>query len=264
MRFAVGLKIITMKRIATLCLLVVFSTAAFGWGATGHRAVGYVADKHLTKKARKALERILQGQPLAMTGPWMDDIKSDSLYNHTHDWHWVTIQKGETYDQSVKNPKGDIVQTIERLIAELKAKTLTAHQEAEHVKMLIHLIGDLHQPLHVGFGNDQGGNAVKVTWFGNNSNLHRVWDSDMIDGSKLSYTELAEALPKPDAVRIKTLQSTTVRFWADESRSHHDQVYAYGNGKLGYDYNYKNFNLVLQRISDAGIRLAGVLNQIYG
>lgn len=236
----------------------------FGWGATGHRAVGYVADQHLSKKARLALQKILNGQPLAMTGPWMDDIKSDSLYNHTHDWHWVTIQNGETYDQSEKNPKGDLVVTLERLVAELKSRKLSPKEEAEHVKMVIHLIGDMHQPLHVGFGTDQGGNAVKVTWFGSNSNLHRVWDSDMIDGSKLSYTELANALPKPDATRIKTLQRVTIRDMAYEAMTLRTQVYAYGNGKLGYDYNYKNFNTVLEQIQKAGIRLAGVLNQIYG
>ena len=253
-----------MKNLIILSLLIGSVLSAFGWGATGHRAVGYIADKYLNKKARLAIERILQGQPLAMTGTWMDDIKSDSLYDHTHDWHWVTIQNGETYDKSVKNPKGDIIQTLERLIAELKSKKLTPKQEAEHLKMLVHLIGDIHQPLHVGFGTDQGGNAVKVTWFGGNSNLHRMWDSDMIDGSKLSYTELAMALPKPGAVRIKALQSLTVRDWANESMTYRAQVYTYGDGKLGYDYNYRNFSTVLEQISKAGVRLAGVLNDIYG
>lgn len=256
--------ITAMKKTLLSLLLTGLTFTVFGWGATGHRAVGYIADQYLTKKARLAIEKILQGQPLAMTGPWMDDIKSDSLYDHTHDWHWVTIQNGETYDKSVKNPKGDLVATLERLIAELKSKKLTPKQEAEHLKMVVHLIGDIHQPLHVGFGTDQGGNAVKVSWFGSNSNLHRVWDSDMIDGSKLSYTELAMAWPKADAVRIKTLQSASVRDMANEAMTYRTQVYAYGDGKLGYDYNYKNFNTVLEQISKAGIRLAGVLNQIYG
>lgn len=250
----------------TLIFLILSCTlfTAFGWGATGHRAVGYIAEQHLSKKARLAIERILRGQSLAMSGTWMDDIKSDSLYDHTHDWHWVTIQNGETYEQSVKNAKGDLVMTLERLIAELKSKKLNPRQEAEHLKMIVHLIGDIHQPLHVGFGTDQGGNQVKVTWFGANSNLHRVWDSDMIDGSKLSYTELANAWPKADATRVKSLQQATVRDMANEAMTFRKQVYAYGDGKLGYDYNYQNFNTVLEQIQKAGIRLAGVLNQIYG
>lgn len=253
-----------MKKTSLFVLLIGFVFNAFGWGATGHRAVGYVAEQHLSKKARLAIEKILRGQSLAMAGTWMDDIKSDSLYDNTHDWHWVTIQTGETYEKSVKNPKGDLVMTLERLIAELKSKKLSSKQEAEHLKMIVHLIGDIHQPLHVGFGTDQGGNQVKLTWFGTNSNLHRVWDSDMIDGSKLSYTELANAWPKADATRVKTLQQASVRDMAKEAMTFRKQVYAYGDGKLGYDYNYQNFNTVLEQIQKAGIRLAGVLNQIYG
>lgn len=253
-----------MKKTSLFVLLIGFVFNAFGWGATGHRAVGYVAEQHLSKKARLAIEKILRGQSLAMAGTWMDDIKSDSLYDNTHDWHWVTIQTGETYEKSVKNPKGDLVMTLERLIAELKSKKLSSKQEAEHLKMIVHLIGDIHQPLHVGFGTDQGGNQVKLTWFGTNSNLHRVWDSDMIDGSKLSYTELANAWPKADATRVKTLQQASVRDMAKEAMTFRKQVYAYGDGKLGYDYNYQNFNTVLEQIQKAGISLAGVLNQIYG
>lgn len=253
-----------MKKTSLFVLLIGFVFNAFGWGATGHRAVGYVAEQHLSKKARLAIEKILRGQSLAMAGTWMDDIKSDSVYDNTHDWHWVTIQTGETYEKSVKNPKGDLVMTLERLIADLKSKKLSSKQEAEHLKMIIHLIGDIHQPLHVGFGTDQGGNQVKLTWFGTNSNLHRVWDTDMIDGSKLSYTELANAWPKADATRIKTLQQASVRDMANEAMTFRKQVYAYGDGKLGYDYNYQNFNTVLEQIQKAGIRLAGVLNQIYG
>lgn len=253
-----------MKKLIVLFLFVGAALTSFGWGATGHRAIGLIADQHLNKNARLAISKILGGQPLAMTGTWMDDIKSDSLFDHTHDWHWVTIQNGETYEQSVKNPKGDLIMTLERLIAELKSKKLTPKQEAEYLKMIVHLIGDMHQPLHVGFGTDQGGNQVKLTWFGSNSNLHRVWDSDMIDGSKLSFTELANALPKADATRVKTLQSLTIRQMAAEAMTYRTQIYAYGDGKLGYDYNYKNFNTVLDQIQKAGIRLAGVLNQIYG
>lgn len=261
MRFAV--RYTAMKKTLFSLLFTGLVFTAFGWGATGHRAVAYIADKHLNKKARLTIEKILQGQPIAMTGSWMDEIKSDSLYDYAESWHWVTIEDNETYEQSKKNPKGDLVEALERIITALKSKKLSAKDEAEHLKMLIHLLADIHQPLHVG-RNDQGGNSIKVTWFGSNSNLHRVWDSDMIDGSKLSYTELANALPKADATRVKALQASTIRDMAKEAMNYRPQIYAYGDGKLGYEYNYKNFNTVLEQISKAGIRLAGVLNQIYG
>lgn len=252
-----------MKKSILILTLSCISLVAFSWGATGHRVTGYIADKHLSKKARLAMQRILGQQSLAMASTWMDDIKSDSLYDMYEDWHWVTIEDNETYDQTKKNPKGDIIYALERIIAELKSKNLSPKEEAERLKMLIHLIGDIHQPLHVGRA-DRGGNDVKLTWFGGNSNLHRVWDSDMIDGTRLSYTELAESLYKPAADEVAKWQGTTVRDWAKESISYHKQVYDYGDGKLGYQYNYKYFSIVRDRLAQAGVRLAGVLNEIYG
>jgi hypothetical protein len=251
-------------RITILAISFTFlSLTGFSWGATGHRATGYVAEKYLSKKAKKELDRILKGQSLAMASTWMDDIRSDSTYDYASDWHWVTIQDGQTYGESEKNPKGDVITTIERIIAELKSKKLNAMQEEEHVKMLIHLVGDIHQPLHVGGGTDRGGNDVKVSWFRSDSNLHRVWDSEMIDDTHLSYTELGQSLIAPDAVQLAAWQKSSVRDWANESMSYRKQVYDIGNGKLGYAYSYKYFHIARQRINQAGVRIAAVLNEIY-
>jgi hypothetical protein len=238
--------------------------SAFGWGATGHRAIGLIADRYLSGTAKKNIEKILRGESVAMVGTWMDDIRSDSVYDYTHDWHWVTIETGKTYHESPKNPKGDIIMTIDRLIHELKSKKLSTKHQAEHLKMLIHLIGDIHQPLHVGCCDDQGGNRVKVKWFRDESNLHRVWDNDMIDQTKLSYTELADAAGKPSKEILLKWQKAGVRDWATESMQMRKQVYAIGDGNLGYKYSYQNLDSVKQRILEAGVRLAGVLNSIYG
>jgi hypothetical protein len=252
------------KCIALVILCVMFSVAAFGWGATGHRTTGWIANKYLNKKARKAIEKILQGQSLAMASTWMDEIRSDSTYDYMTDWHWVTIPFGQTYDQTIKNPKGDVIQTLERVIAELKSKKLSAQEQAQRIKILIHLIGDIHQPLHVGGRDDKGGNDVKVSWFRADSNLHRVWDSDMIDDTRLSYTELAESLDKPATSVLDAWQKASVRDWAKESQSYEKQVYDYGNGKLGYRYSYLYLPIVRHRLLQAGVRLAGILNEIYG
>jgi hypothetical protein len=253
-----------MKKLIIVQLILFVSVSSFGWGPTGHRATGLVAEKYLTKKARKELQRILGGQSLAMASTWMDEIRSDTAWNFTADWHWVTIQESQSYDNSEKNPNGDIIQSIEKIIGALKSKKLSAKEEVEQLKMLIHLIGDIHQPLHVGGGNDRGGNDVKVSWFRTDSNLHRVWDTDMIDDTRLSFTELAESLEKPDATRLTALQKTNVRDWATESMSYRKDVYNIGEGKLGYLYSYNNFHIVRLRLLQAGVRLAGVLNEIYG
>lgn len=255
----------TMKKVL-VCLLLIstLSLNSFGWGATGHRVTGHIANKYLNKKARKALEELLKGQSLAMASTWMDEIKSDSTFDYMSDWHWVTIPYGLTYEQAEKNKNGDIIQTLNRIIAELKSKKLSSAEQAQRIKILIHLIGDIHQPLHVGGKNDKGGNDVKVMWFRADSNLHRVWDSDIIDDTKLSYTELAESLDRPSETDLKKWQSAGVIDWAKESQGYAEQVYDTGNGRLGYRYSYLYYHIIRHRLLQAGVRLAGVLNDIYG
>ena len=134
-----------MKKSILTLVISCISLFAWSWGATGHRVTGYIADKHLAKKTRLAMQRILGQQSLAMASTWMDDVRSDSLYDMYEDWHWVTIEDNETYDQTKKNPKGDLIYALERIIAELKSKKLSPKEEAERLKMLIHLIGNLNQ-----------------------------------------------------------------------------------------------------------------------
>ena len=114
-----------MKKLIIIPLVLLIAVTASAWGPTGHRATGLVAEKYLNKKAAKELQRILGGQSLAMASTWMDEIRSDTTWNFTADWHWVTVQDGQSYDQSEKNPNGDIIQTIEKIIASLKSKKLT-------------------------------------------------------------------------------------------------------------------------------------------
>lgn len=253
-----------MKTLSILSLLIFLSLAGFGWGPTGHRTVGLIAEKHLSAKAKKNIAKLLGQQSLAEASTWMDEVRSDSLYNFMTDWHWVTIETGKTYDQSPKNPKGDVIATLERVIAELKKHSLDKKTETEYLKMLVHLVGDIHQPLHVGCCDDQGGNKVKVKWFRIDTNLHHVWDIDMIDETKLSFTELTGFLGEPDMASLFSWQKNSVREWADESMSFRKQVYDIADGNLGYKYSYKYFSIARQRMLQAGIRLSGILNQIYG
>ncbi|MGB3181988.1 MAG: S1/P1 nuclease [Cyclobacteriaceae bacterium] len=254
-----------MKKILSVLLLFA-SCNAFGWGTTGHRVVGYIAQQYVSEEAARRIEQVLGPESMAMGANWMDAIRSDSAYDHTHDWHWVTVPEGETYQSADKNPHGDVIEAIERITALLKASDLTPEKEREYLLMLVHLVGDLHQPLHVGNGLDKGGNDVKVEWFWEESNLHRVWDSGMIDSQQLSYTELGDHLLRyATPEMVVDCQSTGVREWAEESKALRSEVYDLpDNLKISYEYRYKKWDLVEQRLLQAGIRLADVLNDIYG
>jgi hypothetical protein len=248
--------------VLVLCLAVVLP--AWAWGPTGHRATGLIAEQYLNAKTKKRIAVILEQESLAMVSTWMDDIRSDSTYNYAIDWHYTTIPDGKRYSDVEANPDGKVVMMIEKFVKELKSGKLTAKQEREYLKMLVHLVGDIHQPLHVGKPGDRGGNDVKLKWFRNDSNLHRVWDSEMIDDTKLSFTELSQFLIRPDKLVAQQWQAASVRDWAQESMMYRPQVYDIGNGNLGYQYSFKYLSIAKLRILQSGIRLAGVLNDIYG
>ena len=252
-------------RIVAIALLLFINVEAFSWGQIGHRTVGHIAEKYLTRKARKKVRKIMDNQRLSYISTWMDEIKSDDDYDYAYDWHWVTIPEGQTYDVTEKNSNGDLIMTIERLIDELEKGGLSKKVEQEHIMMLVHLIGDIHQPLHVGTGEDKGGNDVRLEWFGDRSNLHRVWDSEMINSKQLSSIEFAHSIDHQPLDQIEKWQSSNVMDWALESIALRDQVYDIPEDKdLGYNYMYQNWETVEKRVLQAGVRLAAVLNKIYG
>lgn len=240
--------------------------AVFGWGATGHRIVGLIAERHLSKKVKKRLSFILEKETLAEVSNFMDFIKSDGTYRHMSPWHYATIPDGQSYSEAGTPEDGDVIKTIERLIQELKSGNFTDEDEAFALKCLVHLVGDIHQPLHVGNGEDKGGNDVKLEYFWSGSNLHSVWDSGMIDQQKYSYSEYVEWLDHPTQKQLSEWSSLNALDWANESKIFREQCYNTlpENKKLSYRYNFDNIELLNQRLLQAGIRLANVLNDIYG
>jgi len=252
-----------LKRLMSLVLLFTISTQLFAWGQTGHRAIALIATNHLDKKTKKELFKIMGHESLMQASTWMDEIRSDDQWDHTHPWHYVTIPDGETYQTAEKNDKGDAVEAIERMKAIVKDENSSREEKRNAIRMLVHLIGDIHQPLHVGNGTDKGGNEVKIKWFYDKSNLHRIWDSEMIDSKQLSFTELAMFVDHPDENPIPNLRSTDVDVWIQEAIALRPQVYDLTNEEyLSYEYMYKNWDTVSRQIEKAGIRLAEVLNEI--
>ncbi len=255
-----------MKKFSVLLILTALAFQSFGWGATGHRIVGLIAEYHLTKKAKRNIEKVLGSETLAEVSNYMDFIKSDATYRHMSPWHYATIPDGQTYEEAGTPEEGDVIVTIQRLMNELESKNFTDEDEAFALKCLVHLIGDIHQPLHVGNGNDRGGNDIKLEYFWENSNLHRVWDSGIIDGQQFSYTEYVNWINHPTDQQMNEWASSNVLEWAYESAELRNQCYETipENKKINYRYNFDNIDLVNQRLLQAGIRLAHVLNKIYG
>ena len=241
-----------------------FPSSSF-WGSTGHRVVGEIAETYLSVKAKKAITKLLDGHGLAFVSTYADDIKSDKRYDKYYSWHYINIPMDQDYQESEKNPEGDLVTGITKCVEVLNNPKASKADKAFHLKLLVHFIGDLHQPMHIGLAEDRGGNDFKLQWFYKDSNLHRVWDSEMIDNYNMSYSELAANADVLNYQKIKDIQKGSIVDWVNEVHQLTRDVYA--NVKEGenlrYRYAYQNFTTVHTQLQKAGVRLAKVLNDIF-
>ncbi len=255
-----------MKKISVLLLL--FPVLVLGnnfWGKTGHRVTGEIAQNHLTGKAKRALDDLLNGQSLAFVSTFADDIKADRSYSKYSPWHYVNYPLGMRYEDSEKSGEGDIIMAIEECTAIIKNEKNSREDRVFHLKMLIHLIGDLHQPMHASRAEDKGGNDIQVQWFGQGSNLHRVWDKNLIESYGMTFTELAGELDHFSRKERKKIQEGTIYDWVHESHEICEGLYGSVNvgDKLGYQYSYKYNDLLFQQLQKGGLRLAKVLNDLF-
>src|SRR4030095_7418881 len=153
-----------------LAFALIIAMPVFSWGLTGHRTISEIAQQHLNKKSRKELKKLIGRETLAWWANWPDFIKSDSNWNHASPWHYVDGSAHVSRDSflaAIKNLPGKNLYTqIPAMKAQLADKSLPIEQRKNALAFLVHLVGDLHQPLHVGRSDDQGGNKIVVYWFG--------------------------------------------------------------------------------------------------
>lgn len=256
-----------------LCLFVVLylPLSSMAWGILGHRIVGEIADQYLSAKARAEIRKILGNESLAMASNWADFIKSDSNYRYLNTWHYVNFEKGLTYDALQdflkKDTAVDAYTRINFLVGELKKKNLAKDKKVMYLRLLIHLVGDIHQPLHVSPVGSTGGNDIRVNWFSTPSNLHRVWDEHLIEYQQLSYTEFTKAINFSTTAQRKTWQDAPLSRWLFESYSIAQDLHTEltsQNPRLGYEYNFRHVNTLNDQLLKGGVRLAGMLNSIFG
>ena len=256
-----------MKRThaVVFALLLSAPSSLFAWGSNGHRIVGRIAMNHLTDEAARAVECLLGPEGLDQVSTWPDEIRSDPNWKKADPWHFLSIDDAETLETTARDPAGDVLEAIQRFTAVLRDPQATRESKQEALKFLVHFVGDIHQPLHVGRRADLGGNTAKVKWFKEKeeTNLHTVWDSLMIDNERLSFSEFAAFIDHPTLQELQSWQSAPPADWANESKAVRDRVYQIGDGKISYEYVYKNIPLVKRRLLQGGVRLAGLLNSIF-
>lgn len=259
-----------VKKLALGLAIIYAPVQSMAWGTNGHRISGQIAENHLTPKALAAVKAILGNESVAMASNWGDFIKSDPAYNYLYSWHFVDFERPMSYPEMTEflehdtNPNA--YNKLQFLIGELKKKTITKQNKLLYLRMLIHIVEDIHQPMHTAHASDKGGNDFKVNWFSKPTNLHSIWDTELINFQDLSYTEYVKAIDYPTTTQIKEWQAAPISKWVFESSNLAEQLYTEikPGDTLNYKYNFTHLNILNQQLLKGGIRLAGVLNQIFG
>ncbi|MBE8721064.1 S1/P1 nuclease [Sphingobacterium pedocola] len=260
--------------LALVVFISIFSIrAAQAWGITGHRVIAEIAERHLTKRAKKNIQHIIGNQKLAYWSNWADFIKSDpdAKLNQTGSWHFVNTNANLTFQQFsyelLQSSENNLYKAYLRIKDQAKNGADRSLLENQYdLYFIIHLFADAHQPMHVSREADLGGNKVEVMFFGRKTNIHRVWDSDLVDNEKYSFTEYAQVLDIHDINFYKKYRDCTFEEMLFQSHELANKVYkdAENNANLNYNYVYDYKYIMEECLLKAGIRLATQLNEIYG
>lgn len=256
-----------LYRIVFLCLCLTLALPeVLAWGQKGHDVTCEIAERHLSRKARRVVDMLLDGKSMVYWGNWLDNASHTPEYAYTKTWHYKNVDEGVSYEDASQEPKGDVVTAITEQLRVLGDEASAVETRRVALKMLVHLVGDLHQPMHLGHRSDLGGNLWPVVFFGSEKNLHEIWDTDVLEnGHKWSYTEWADEIDRLDKAERKALCGGTVEDWARETLKVATEVYSATprNAALSYDYLARWTPTVEQQLLKGGLRLAYLLNNIF-
>lgn len=264
-----------------LLLLLLLPALTWSWCAEGHRVVAHIAEEQLTPQTKKRVAAILKPHSMVEVSTWADQIRPK---DHRFDtWHYTTLPTPKsTPDEHSRT--GKLLTGIEKAKTVLQDPKASEEDKALYLKLLIHLVADAHQPLHVGNGMDRGGNQCWVQWHKRKASysLHSIWDSFLVKHT-LQTSDLLTNSQAISANKKKKWAQSPVSTWLQESRALHESIYPplrdprtpycqdknhrwipkHHQPKLGKDYAKAMHPIVEQRLLQAGVRLAHQLNVLF-
>jgi len=264
---------------AALALIVsAWALPVGAWGPIGHRVSAEIAARNISGETRAQIALILGSETLADASTVPDEQRQnpDPFWQETASpYHYVTLPGGRRVDQLEHPPEGDALTALERFTATLRdpAASLEAKQLA--LRFIVHIVADLHMPLHVGNGGDRGGNDMRVIWFGEPQTLHWVWDEGLVVRKQLSSTEYAERLARRTTPeQVIAWWDPRPATWMQESADLRDRIYPQtgeeqGQGTQGspvtldWQYDYDWSPAMELRLKQSGVRLAAYLRWVF-
>lgn len=255
------------KFVQVLFIATIFCkpSTSFAWGKDGHQIVAKIASHFLSDETKQKVQKYLGKTSFEDAATWMDESRSNDFFGYMRTWHYLDFDKGEVYKPIAEK---NALTVLHAAIKDLKKKEkLQKGKIKEDLFLIFHLVGDLHQPLHVGYANDRGGNSVQVSYIykSYNSNLHSVWDTEIIQSEKInkdSCLNLYKTFTEDEKSSAKKINEIK---WMMESRTLLDTVYNFDQDKnfLSRSYVMNNKSIVTRQLLLSGIRLAAVLEELF-
>lgn len=261
----------------TLGFVLAFCTLpapALAWGPRAHRIASRIAEARLTPEARKAVRELLHdGDTLVTVATWADEDGHDAVPGSAP-WHYVNVSITSARYDARDCPAGAcVVEKIKHFRKVLADRRTPKAERARALLFLVHLVEDVHQPLHVGDNHDRGGNQTQIQFRGNGTNLHRLWDTDIVNAvsrDERFWVDRIERLLSSENIRMWS--RGTVEDWANESLQDAKAAYHFPQGTrnplpsgttLDNDYVAFARPMIERRLAQAGVRLANELNAIF-
>ncbi len=255
-----------IRQIITTLLLLVLPLSAQAWGMLGHYIAGDITDHYLTPVAKAKVATLLSAATVAEVSTWGDFVRSNAAFKDKDTWHYTNFDSGlskeDFMEKAVLQHSGENVYRVGWLIEGLKRNP----NDTVALKLLIHFAQDLHCPMHLAHSDDQGGNSVQIRWFGQNTSLHSLWDSKLIDAQNMSYSEYGSFLIRTVTPHITLAYEKGAEIeWAWQTYQVTEQIYR-DRSKIArpYEYMYQYKAIWEKSLAMAGVHLAIVLNTLYG
>ena len=251
-----------MKKGVVALLFAAFLLAIPGrsaaWGKRGHELVAQIAFYFLDQPTKDLVKKYLGNLSIEEAANWMDDERGNSYYNYMRTWHYLDIDKGETYD--TKSTERNILTILHSAIVELRQyKTVKRKDIKRDILLIFHLVGDLHQPLHTGYAIDKGGNTIEISSPVVGGNLHSVWDTQILEYKNITLDSCLKMYATLDTAAVMEIRKINELKWMYQSRSLLDTVYNFQNNYLDKNYVDRNADIIKKQLVIAGLRLASIM-----
>lgn len=250
----------------SVVLALISAQSAHAWGQKGHDVIAYIAEQHLTDATRQKVDSILDGMSMVYWANWLDNASHTPEYNYTSSWHYKNIDVEYSYEEAPVIPEGNIITAVTAVIDSLSSPELTKPTALFNMKLIVHLLGDMHQPMHFGRLSDIGGNTTAVIYFRHDKNLHGIWDTELVEQAhRWSYTEWQQQLDRLSPQQEQEILKGSIDDWGKEVHDICREIYETTpfDQSLEYDYVAHWTPVIETLLVKGGLRLAHVLNTIF-